>query len=43
VREDIAEEGANVITVARLNELEALSNFDRFLETLRNPDLTLAE
>jgi putative ABC transport system permease protein len=43
VREEIADEGANVITVARLNELEALSDFDRFLETLRNPDLTFAD
>jgi len=43
VREEIADEGANVITVARLNELEALSDFDRFMETLRNPDLTFAD
>jgi putative ABC transport system permease protein len=43
VREEIAEEGANVITVERLNELEALSDFDRYLETLRNPKLTLSD
>jgi putative ABC transport system permease protein len=43
VREEIADEGANVITIARINELEALSDFDRFLETLRNPDLTMAD
>jgi putative ABC transport system permease protein len=43
VREEIAEEGANVITLERLNELEALSDFDRYLETLRNPKLTLSD
>ena len=43
VREEIAEEGSNVVTLAPRNELEVLSNFDRFLESLRNPDLTLAD
>ncbi len=43
VREEIAEEGSNVITVAQRNELEVLSNYERFLESLRNPDLTLAD
>jgi putative ABC transport system permease protein len=43
VRQEIAEEGANVVTLERLNELEALSDFDRYLETLRNPSLTLAD
>jgi putative ABC transport system permease protein len=43
VREEIAEEGSNVITLAPRNELEVLSNFESFLESLRNPDITLAD
>lgn len=43
VRDEIADEGANIITLAQRNELEALSNFDRYLEALRNPPLTLAD
>src|SRR3990172_806318 len=43
VRDEIADEGANIITLAQRNELEVLSNFDRYLETLRNPPLTLAD
>ncbi len=43
VREEIADEGSNVITLAQRNELQALSNFEKFLESLRNPDITLAD
>jgi putative ABC transport system permease protein len=43
VREEIAEEGSNVVTLMQRNQFEALSNTKRFLESLRNPRLTLAD
>jgi putative ABC transport system permease protein len=41
VREEIADEGSNVLTLRRIDELEALTNFERFLESIHNPDITL--
>jgi putative ABC transport system permease protein len=41
VREEIADEGSNVLTLRRVDELEALTNFERFLESIHNPDVTL--
>jgi putative ABC transport system permease protein len=41
VREEIADEGSNTLTLRRIDELEVLTNFDRFLEALHNPEITL--
>jgi putative ABC transport system permease protein len=41
VREEIADEGSNVLKLRRIDELEALTNFERFLESVHNPDITL--
>jgi putative ABC transport system permease protein len=41
VREEIADEGSNVVTLMQRNELEALSNFQKYLDSLRNPRLTI--
>jgi putative ABC transport system permease protein len=43
VRQEIAEEGSNVLTLRRVDELQALTNFDEFLESLHNPDITLED
>jgi putative ABC transport system permease protein len=41
VRQEIAEEGSNVLTLRRVDELQALTDFDEFLESLHNPDIDL--
>ncbi len=41
VKEKIASQGSNVFTLKRVNEWEILTDFDKFLESLKNPRLTL--
>ncbi|MGH2569805.1 MAG: ABC transporter permease, partial [bacterium] len=41
VRQEIADEGSNVLTLRRVDELQALTDFDDFLESLHNPDIDL--
>ncbi|MFQ5771861.1 MAG: ABC transporter permease, partial [bacterium] len=41
VKEKIASQGSNVFTIKRVNEWEILTDFDKFLKSLKNPDLTL--
>ena len=43
IRREVAEEGSNVLTLRRVDELAFLTDFDRFLESLHNPDLTLSD
>jgi putative ABC transport system permease protein len=42
-RQKVLDEGTDVFTVTRVNEWEILTDFDLFLESLGNPDLTLAD
>jgi putative ABC transport system permease protein len=41
VRQEIAEEGSNVLTLRRVDELQALTDFDAFLDSLHNPEIDL--
>ncbi len=41
VKEKIASQGSNVFTIKRVNEWEILTDFDKFLKSLKNPKLTL--
>jgi len=41
VREEIADEGSNVLTLERVDALQILSDMDAFLESLHNPPITL--
>ena len=41
VKAKIANQGSNVFTIQRVNQWEILTNFDKFIESLKNPDLTL--
>jgi putative ABC transport system permease protein len=41
VRREIADEGSNVLTLRRIDELQVLTDFDAFLESLHNPEITL--
>lgn len=41
VKNKIADQGSNVFTVQRVNEWEILTDFDKFLKSLKNPRLTL--
>lgn len=43
VRREIADEGSNVVTLRSVDELAVLTNLDSFLESLHNPDITLAD
>jgi len=43
VRQEIAQEGSNVLKLRRVDELQALTSFDEFLESLHNPDVTLED
>jgi putative ABC transport system permease protein len=43
VKDKIASQGSNVFTVRRVNEWEILTDFDKFLKSLKNPDLTLED
>ncbi len=41
VSEVVLDEGTDVFTISRINELQFLTDFDAFLESLKNPRLTL--
>ena len=41
VSQVVLEEGTGVFTISRINEIEFLTDFDAFLKSLNNPDLTL--
>ncbi len=41
VKEKIANQGSNVFTIKRVNEWQILTDFDKFLASLKNPNLTL--
>ncbi len=43
VKEKIANQGSNVFTIKRINEWEILTDFDKFLKSLKNPPLTLED
>jgi putative ABC transport system permease protein len=43
VKTEIAEQGSNVFTVSRVNQWEILTDFDKFLKSLKNPKLTLED
>ncbi len=43
VKEKVLEQGSNVFTVTRVNEWEILTDFDKFLKSLKNPELTLED
>lgn len=43
VKEKVLEQGSNVFTVERVNEWEILTDFDKFLKSLKNPELTLED
>ena len=43
VSEAIMDEGTEVFTLTRINGLQFLTDFDAFLESLNNPDLTLED
>ncbi len=43
VKDKIASQGSNVFTVSRVNEWEILTDFDKFLKSLKNPKLTLED
>jgi len=40
-RQVVLDEGTDVFTVSRVNSIQFLTDFDAFLESLNNPDLTL--
>ncbi len=42
-RQKVLDEGSDVFSVTRVNPLEFLTDFDEFLRSLSNPDLTLAD
>jgi putative ABC transport system permease protein len=41
VRREIADEGSTVLTLRRMDDLQALTNLEAFLEALHNPRITL--
>ncbi|MEN8006744.1 MAG: ABC transporter permease [Candidatus Krumholzibacteriota bacterium] len=43
VSQAVLDEGTDVFTITRVNDLQFLTDFDAFLESLNNPDLTLAD
>ncbi len=43
VSQVVLDEGTDVFTITRINGIEFLTDFDAFLESLTNPDLTLAD
>lgn len=42
-RQKVLDEGTDVFTITRVNVLEFLTDFDAFLKSLSNPELTLAD
>jgi putative ABC transport system permease protein len=43
IRNEVADEGSGVYRVQRVNELDILSDFDKFLKSLHNPRITLSD
>ena len=43
IRTEVADEGSGVFRVQQVNELDILSDFDKFLKSLHNPDVTLPD
>jgi hypothetical protein len=43
IRNEVADEGSGVFRVQRVNELDILSDFDKFLKSLHNPRITLSD
>jgi putative ABC transport system permease protein len=43
VREELAQEGSNVLTLKRIDEFQILTSLEKFLESLHNPRLTMAD
>jgi putative ABC transport system permease protein len=43
IRNEVANEGSGVFRVQQVNELDILSDFDKFLKSLHNPEITLAD
>lgn len=41
VSQVVLDEGTDVFTISRVNDIQFLTDFDAFLESLNNPDLTL--
>ncbi len=43
IREEVASEGTGVFTVQRVNTLDILSDFEKFLKSLHNPRITMED
>src|SRR5437867_5303714 len=43
IRTEVAQEGSGVFRVQQVNELDILSDFDKFLKSLHNPKITLSD
>ena len=43
IRTEVASEGSGVFNVQQVNTLDILSDFDKFLKSLHNPDITLSD
>ncbi len=43
IRTEVANEGSGVFRVQRVNELDILSDYDKFLQSLHNPRITLED
>lgn len=43
VKDKVLEQGSNVFTLQRVNGWEILTDFDKFLKSLKNPELTLED
>lgn len=43
VREELAQEGSNVISLKRIDEFQILTSLEKFLESLHNPRLNMAD
>lgn len=43
VREELAQEGSNVVTLRRIDEFQILTSLEQFLESLHNPRLTITD
>jgi len=41
VSQAVLDEGTDIFTITRINDIQFLTDFDAFLESLNNPDLTL--
>lgn len=43
VREELAQEGSNVVSLKRIDEFQILTSLEKFLESLHNPRLDMAD